>query len=277
MESHQANDHTIDVFFIGVGKCGTSWIYKHLSRRGDVGVPKIKEPYILNQPVERRPQMIRDLYDDRRPRCDFSNVYYWDSSIPQKIAEHNPDAKIVLTVRKPSKRVSSHFAFLQRNGDFVDMDLLEYLDSGDQEELIGRSDYQKIYDRYTNVFPRDQVLVLPLELLSADVQEYASRLAAFLGIPEREVNESDSEKVLGRSSARLPLLSRSAKQLAELLRARGHLKLLSSLKESMLVRKLLFRRSSTDPSDEITSEQLPAELRRLDDSYGAFVAQMTDS
>lgn len=273
MTVHESDSPTIDVFFIGVGKCGTSWIYKHLSRRGDVGVPKIKEPYVLNNPVAKHAEIIHDLYDDRRPRCDFSNVYYWDETIPKKIVEHNPDAKIVLTVRKPSKRVSSHFAFLQRNGEFVDMNLVEHLDSGDPHQLVARSDYQEIYGRYAAVMPDDRILVLSLELLSSDVQKYADRLSAFLGVPQRSIDESDSEKVLGRSSARMPFLSRSAKKFAEQLRARGYLKLLSRLKESLLVRKLLFSRSGDSAADEFEYEQLPTNLRKLDDAYSEFLAQ----
>lgn len=271
MPDPQNGDAKIDVFFIGVGKCGTSWIYKHLSRRGDIGVPKIKEPYVLNSPVEEHAAIIEDLYDDRRPRCDFSNVYYWDESIPNRIVEHNPDAKIVLTVRKPSKRVSSHFGFIQRNGEHVNNSVVEYLQRGDPHDLVKRSDYQEIYDRYSSIIAKDRILVLPLELLSSDVQEYANRLAKFLDVPERVVDESDSQKVLGRSSARMPFVSRSAKKLAEQLRARGYLKLLSGFKESSLVRKLLFSSADAAPDQNFAYEDLPVALRNLDDSYENFL------
>ena len=261
---------TIDIFFIGVGKCGTSWIYKYLSRRGDVGVPSIKEPYILNHPPEKYAEKIAEVYDERRPRCDFSNVYYWDQTIPEKIARHNPNAKIVLTVRKPSKRVSSHFAFLQRNGEYTGMDLVEYLNSGDPDELVGRSDYQDILIRYSKHVPAENIVVLPLELLSTDVQRYADTLTEFLGIERREVAAEDTEKVLGRSKARSPLLSRTGKRVAEQLRGAGHLKVLSQLKESEAVRKVLF---STDdqPTASLDSALLPAHLRSLDDQYPAFL------
>lgn len=265
------DEATIDVFFIGVGKCGTSWIYKHLTKRSDVGVPSIKEPYVLNSPPEKYAEVIADLYGAQRPRCDFSNVYYWDPTIPSKIIEHNPDAKVVLTVRKPSKRVSSHFGFLQRNGEFVGMDLVEYLDSGDPEDLVARSDYQRVLDRVTAVTQREKILVLPLELLSSDAQLYADRLADFLDLPRREVDDSDREKVLGRASARMPVINRAAKTLATAMRERGHLKMLSKLKESEQVRSVLFRSSTDGAGSDLDETRFPASLKALDGAYLDFL------
>lgn len=260
----------IDVFFIGVGKCGTSWIYKYLTKRGDAGVPSIKEPYVLNNPPEKHAEVIADLYGSQRPRCDFSNVYYWDPTIPKKIIEHNPDAKVVLTVRKPSQRVSSHFGFLQRNGEYVGMDLVEYLNSGDPDQLVARSDYQSILDRVAAVTSQENILVMPLELLSANPQRYADRLADFLDLARREIDESDRERVLGRASARIPVVNRAAKGLATAMRERGYLKLLSKLKESERVRSLLFTRNNEGGSD-LDASQLPTPLKALDEAYPDFL------
>ena len=270
MSGHEANDPKIDVFFIGVGKCGTSWIYKHLSRRGDIGVPKIKEPYILNHPRHEQASQIEALYDEQRPRCDFSNVYYWDTSIPEKIAEHNPEAKIVLTVRKPSKRVQSHFAFLQRNGEFVDRGLVDYLNSGDSEQLVERSDYQRVLDRFGDALADDQLLVLPLELLAANTEQYAHTLAEFLGVPKLALSEEDTQTVLGRSSARSPFLSRAAKRLAGQLRDRGYLVALARLKELSIIQRMLFSQSSP-ANAEIDVNELPKRLKDLDAAYPNFL------
>lgn len=269
MTKPATDEASIDVFFIGVGKCGTSWIYRHLTRRGDIGVPEIKEPYVLNNSPEDQAAVVAKLYGSKRPRCDFSNVYYWDESIPAKVIENNPNAKIVLTVRKPSKRIASHFAFLQRNGEHVDSTVGEYLAAGDPHELVARSDYQRIFDRFSEVVDSDRILVLSLEQLADDVQTYADRLAEFLEVETRVVDAMDTEKVLGRSSARFPAVSRMAKKAAEVLREQGYLKVLSRFKESALIRRALFQQVEGAQDQDV---RWPAEVELLDSQYAEFLA-----
>lgn len=261
-------EQRVDVFFIGVGKCGTSWIHRYFVQRGDVGVPAIKEPYILNHPIDEQISMIERLWDDLRPRCDFSNLYYWDARSAQRILDHNPAARIVLTVRLPSKRVESHFAFLQRNGEYTKSSVVEYLDAGDPVDLVARSDYERVVERFAEHFPPTQLLVLPLELLAADPQAYADRLSVFLDIPSTPLAEEDTKKVLGRSTARVPVVSRLAKRAGERLRDSGQLELLAKLKESELVRRVLFSEIKASSQEQI---EWPEAVRTLDAAYPAFL------
>ena len=41
----------VKFFFVGVGKCGTSWIFEIARKKALMSVPKIKEPYIIDEPV----------------------------------------------------------------------------------------------------------------------------------------------------------------------------------------------------------------------------------
>ena len=36
----------IDVFFVGPGKCGTTWLFEALRRHPEVAVPRVKETAI---------------------------------------------------------------------------------------------------------------------------------------------------------------------------------------------------------------------------------------
>lgn len=178
-----------------------------------------------------------------------------------------------MTVRRPSERITSHFGFLARNGDVAAEDgVAAYLDAGDAHGLIARSEYRPILDRYVDRFGRDNVLLLPLELLGADPQAYADHLLRFLGLPPRVLGPGDSDKVLAAARPRSRIVARTAHKIGQWMRARGMLGLLGTLKRAKLIRKLLFKpvaqtRTQTDFG------RRSAEVAQLDADYPKLLAE----
>ena len=245
-----AQTSKIEFFFVGVGKCGTSWIFEIARKKNLFSVPKIKEPYLIDQPPSRREKLTKSLYRSFERMADFSNLYYWDPDNSTKIFSYNPNAKIIFTVRKPSQRIVSNFKFMKRNGDFSNVSLPEYLDSGDPIDLVARSDYRHMIERYTSVFGADQVLVLALEHLKADPQNYLDRLTDFCGTAQIILSEEDKVPVLQQAHARSSVAAKLAKQTAITLRKFGLLSLLGILKDSKLVRKSLYSEQRVQPLGE---------------------------
>lgn len=268
-----STDERIDVFFVGVGKCGTSWIYDYLRRRHDVGTARIKETYLLDNPAGQHAQLLEHLFSNVRPRCDFSNLYYWDQEAPQKIRKHNPNAKVVVTVRLPSERIASHFGFEQRGGNFVGMSIEKYLvDRGDPMQMVERSDYAQICDRFEAVLNRNHLLVLPLEALRSSPQKYADVLCDFIDVAPTTLSESDTERVLSRGVARSVALSRLAKRLAGQLRRRRAVVLLGKLKTTPWISKVLYRSDTTTTTSAEAARIADIEgIRELDATYFDFL------
>jgi len=266
-------DQTIDVFFVGVGKCGTSWIYEYLRGRGDVGVPAVKEPYVLDlDDAAAQHRRVGQLYDSQRPRCDLSNTYYWDPTNAERLRGHNPNARVVVTTRRPSGRVESHFAFLQRNGRYQGWSLARYFsESADPDDLVARSDYQPILDRYAEQVGADNVLLLPLELLRSDQDAYVQRLCSFMGLEERPLTDGERKAVLSRSAPRFGPAAFAAAQVAAVLRRLGLLRLLGRLKSSGLVQRVLFRSAAQTDDDVWGGQPMPARLQQLDREYPALL------
>lgn len=233
----------VKFFFVGVGKCGTSWIFEIARKKALMSVPKIKEPYIIDEPPEKREKMVQSLYDSHTQMADFSNVYYWDPENAKKIFEYNPDALIIITVRKPSKRIVSHFEFLKRNGKYVGMSLAEYLKNGDSDSIVARSEYPEMIQRYETTFGKDKVLILPLEQLKSEPQTYIDRLTQFCGLPSLRLEEEDKAPVLKRATSRNPLLARTAKGVSVLFRKLKLLKILGKLKDSKFIQGILYSES----------------------------------
>ena len=265
----------VEFFFVGVGKCGTSWIFEVARNKGLFSVPKIKEPYLIDQPPNRQEKLTKSLYRSFENMADFSNLYHWDPDNNIKIRSYNPDAKIIITVRKPSKRIVSHFKFAKRNGDFSKLSLAQYIDGGDTFDIVARSNYRPIIDRYKSAFGPDQVLVLALEHLKSDPQSYLDRLTDFCGAERIILSDEDKAPVLQQANARSPFAAKFAKKIAVTLRKLGLLSLLGTLKDSKLVRKFLYSKQPVKSTEEDYSFGESAEvISQLDQDYVELLKEL---
>lgn len=264
---------TVEYFFVGPGKCGTSWLYEFIERHGLASVPSLKEPHIVDVDAAEAAHRIDTLYGSTSKMCDFSNTYSGDEGNAAKIRSYNPDAKIVVTCRLPSERIVSHYHFHVRSGA-DDVGLASFLADPTHRHVVDRSDYTTILERYTATFASDQILVLPLEQLSQDPQVYADRLAAFLGADRVVLGDEDLKKVLVRSRARSKKVAKLAMACSAWLRRRGLTSVLGALKRSSAINSVMF--VPTDSvADETTMDfgDISSEVAALDASYPAFVLE----
>jgi hypothetical protein len=258
-------------FFVGVGKSGTTWLYEFVARHGLGSVPKLKEPHLVDAAPAEQARLVRTLFDSTESMCDFSNTYYVDHENPTRIAAYNPDARVVITCRRPTKRTESHFQFLVRSGMTTEPTLDAYLAAGDEHDLVERSDYQPIVDRYRTTFPAAQTLVLPLEGLRLAPQTYADTLCAFMRHPPVALTEQDTTPVLARSGPRNVRLSRAAQRSSAMLRERGAYRLLGALKRSELLRRAMYATGGSATAAAVP--QTHTRLAVLDAAYPRFVAE----
>jgi hypothetical protein len=259
----------VEVFFVGVGKCGTSWLYEFIKRHDILSVPSLKEPYLIDEPPTRQAEIINKLYGRKTRMADFSNLYYWDPENAQKIHEYNPDARIIVTTRKPSNRIASHFGFLKRNGLLSDDSVAAYLNGPDPERIVDRSRYHDMIERYEAAFGAGRVLILPLEQLEQDPQSYANRFCDFISTTRVTLTEQDIKPVLRSARARNILVARLGKYAATTLRRFGLLSLLGHLKSSTLLRRILFKETVQDVV--LDFGPLTRDIHTLDKEYEALL------
>ena len=262
----------VEFFFVGVGKCGTSWVYDFFKRNNLFSVPSLKETYLIDLEKESQSKLIKKMYKSQDKMCDFSNLYYWDEDNPIKIRKYNPEAKIIITVRKPSSRIVSHFGFLQRNGLVKEKEIKDYLNNGDEERIVDRSYYRKIISRYKGYFSNNKILILPLELLEESPQKYADYLLKFMGQESFQLKEEDTTPVLKKSKPRIRFLSLFAKKLAELIRKLGFLTLLGKLKSYIFIQKILFKEDNKEVSVDFGNRK--EEINKLDIDYRLLLEEI---
>ena len=264
----------VTYFFVGVGKCGTSWLYEFLKRHNILSLPSLKEPYLIDKSPSKQQIIIDKLYSKNIKMSDFSNVYYWDVENPKKIYDYNSAAKIIITVRTPSKRIISHFGFLKRNGMIHEETIGEYLLNEDSFHIVARSYYKDMIERYVAKFGEENVLILPLEQLENTPQFYANRLLDFLDEPRVELTDNDIKPVLKSARARNLFVTKFAKHVALILRTWGLLSLLGRLKYSKLIRLALFK-TIDQSSQGVSFGNKTKEIARLDQEYSEFLSRIS--
>ena len=171
---------------IGAMKSGTTSLFDALARHPQIAPSRVKEPdFFCNHADPQRDwRGYLELWD-WNPEChrialEASTAYSkwpWVPEVPERIAAMGEARfRFIYMLRNPITRIASQV----RHSLFEGWG--QPLDDGLSEDLIDYSRYAMQLDRYTAHFPRESILVLPLEEFSARPRETVERVCDFLGI-----------------------------------------------------------------------------------------------
>ncbi|MCL6285647.1 sulfotransferase domain-containing protein [Ruegeria sp. 2012CJ41-6] len=198
-----------DVIVIGAMKAGTTSLYEHMSRHGQIGVSAEKETdfFVVGKNWSRgldwyhsqfRPGS--EIYAEASPNYTKRNIF---AGVPERIAETIPDCKFIFLTRDPVRRAESEYRHIALSGtptpDVRDLPKSQIL-----RHLIDNSSYAAQLDPYLTLFPRENFLILEFEALVQNPRAVLSSVAGFLGVRDEW---SDAEEIASNSAeslARLP-------------------------------------------------------------------------
>ena len=146
----------IDFFLVGAARCGTTSLYNYLNNNNEIYLPKIKEPNFFSEVdspkledhdlpipnVSYHSKIInsREVYDTlyteakkSQLKGDTSPSYLWDKNTAKKIFNHNPKAKIIISLRQPLDRAYSHYIMNYYTGVDTSKSFVEALNSKKNE------------------------------------------------------------------------------------------------------------------------------------------------
>lgn len=262
-------DTSVSVYFVGPGKCGTSWVFDACRANPALNVGLIKEPGAFLKP-DVDLVAYHKLWQGRGLRCDFSNTYFFSDIAAHGIHHYNPTAKVCITVRNPVSRLISQYMFMCRNGRYSGP-IHEAIDA--HPEIVDRCRYHKHAQRWFERFDPEQVLILTLETLHSDPARYRAGLFEFLGVPDR-IEVPQPKNRMQAAMPRSRLLARGTKELAELARKARLFRLIERVKQSPLV-NVLYRPLPKSYQD-IQLEEIPDTVRKeLDDEYTKFLEMIS--
>jgi Sulfotransferase domain len=223
-----------DFFIAGHPKSGTTALYEALRRHPEVFMPDCKEPWFFAPELHVRtpprpegtPQTLEqyaELFADARPgqRVGEATAHYlWSSGAAAAIAETVPEAKVIVTLREPASFLHSlHLQFLQTYVE-TEPDLRTALALED-DRRAGRNvpkytywptalmysehvRYVEQLNRFYDVLPREQVLVLIYDDFRRDNAAFVRRVLRFLEVDDSvDVETGEANPTVRARSQRL--------------------------------------------------------------------------
>jgi hypothetical protein len=230
-----------DFFLVGHPKSGTTALYEMLRRHPQIYMPQLKEPCFLAPDQARRlqragsgplPETLQEYLalfvaagSDQR-LGEASSAYLVSREAPHKIAELQPQARIVAILREPASLLRSLHLQLQQDHveDERDLRTAISLESARAQgrhvpprsprpQALQYSERIRFVDqlrRYHEVFPREQVLVLVYDDFRRENVRTVRKVLRFLGVDDEvSVQATEANPTVRVRSQRLDELVHS--------------------------------------------------------------------
>jgi len=185
-----------DFIAVGPQRTGTTWLHEVLKDR--VGLPRgIKETDFFLRNYEKGLEWYCEYfrgYPDETPIGEVDPNYFGEDDARDRIANHIPRCKIIVTLRDPFERAYSSYRVMRRDA----WTRAGFEDTVAKNRIIGESSrYAHYLARWNASFGADRVLVCLYDDLESSPQLFLGRGCDFIGTPRIAVAGSPlaSERV----------------------------------------------------------------------------------
>jgi hypothetical protein len=199
-----------DFLILGAQKAGTTALYAYLRWHPHVTGPSFKEVSFFDRHYAKGERWYRaHLPVRRRSRVgEASPSYLFHPLAPERVAGMLPGARLIALLRNPVDRAFSHYQHevalgreplsfedaIDREHERMQGELERMLQDPSYFSLawwnytyVARGRYAEQLERWFAAFPREQLLVLFTEELSADTAATYRRVLDFLGVGARDL------------------------------------------------------------------------------------------
>ena len=199
-----------DFLILGAQKAGTTALYAYLRWHPEITGPSFKEVSFFDRHYAKGERWYRAHMPVRRRSLvgEASPSYLFHPLAPERVAGMLPGARLIALLRNPVDRAFSHYQHEVALG----REPLSFEDAVDREDermqgelermlrdpsyfslawwnytYVARGRYGEQLERWFAAFPREQLLVLFTEELSADTAATYRRVLDFLGVTARDL------------------------------------------------------------------------------------------
>ncbi len=206
-------DFKVDFFVVGAARSGTTSLYNYLKQHPNIYLPNIKELNYFSKvesnqrqdydtpkkeihyhtKIIKSPEVYQNLFKDaneQQLKGDISPSYLWDTSTAERIFEHNPKAKIIVSLRNPVERAFSHYLMNISVGYDAEPSFEKAIQAeenriwGGGNLYLEWSRYYESLKSYYDLFPKEQIKVLIFEDWTSNKQETLQGLFTFLNLTQ---------------------------------------------------------------------------------------------
>ena len=255
----------VTFLMVGCQRCGSTWVDAALRDHPEIYLPAQKQSYFFDQHYDRGIDWYLDRFRDvtsaHRAVGEIATGYSLPHAVPM-MAEHFPDAKLIMAMRHPIERAYSNFRTRRAEQGWSSFeDALEQ-----SPDLLERGAYIDQIEHLLEHYPRDRMLFLLYDDLDRDDRAYLRRILEFL-----EVDPDIDSRQIGqrKNAAAYPRLRR-------VLHRAGLKPALRALSKSPVGDMIRRRNKKTGgvaaPSiDPATRTRLVDHFRPLNDRLGTFL------
>ena len=197
-----------DVIFVGPLKTATSYIYDYYLHHPNVATSEpVKELFYYDDHYDQGEEWYLNhfsLKPEHQLMIDVSPSYLIDQVAMRRIKKDNPTAKIIMTLRDPVERFSSHVKHHIRHGypytGFNDL-------LAKHPRVIQGGQYEAYVDKWVEEFGESNVFVLDYRELTRDSAAFMKKICEIMEVPFN-ADYDFGHKVNAAGTARSPLLMR---------------------------------------------------------------------
>jgi hypothetical protein len=226
--------------YIGFPKSGSTWLAQLAANHPDCFMPKSKELFFFDRYYSRGLDWYTSHFAsdiEYKVRLEITHDYIFSRLAAERIKRDIADIKLIVFVRNPVEKAFSSFLFAKRNGrinsSFEDAIRADTL-------VLDRYKYSQFIQVYQDIFGASLRLFF-FDDLVANAVDFGHQVQSYLEIEPLQ-DYTYRTKVLPASKARSSIVSNLAKTIAEKMRDRGNEVLLSKLKSSSAINKILFKK-----------------------------------
>ena len=171
----------------GAGKSGTTSLHYYLSQHPQIFMAPVKETHYFSKHFDKGENWYRSHFEGwtREPIIgEFSTTYMNYPTVPARIAELIPQAKLMFLLRNPIERAYSNYWFSVNIGaqapDSTFSDVIR-TQKGNQY-YVSPGFYYDLLSRFLGYFDRNQIYILITEELQKEPVQQMSSCYKYLGI-----------------------------------------------------------------------------------------------
>lgn len=250
MRRHQPN-----FLFIGPDKSGSTWVYEALRSHPAAYLPEVKEVFFFDRFYPRGWDWYERFFAaapaDARIIGEISHDYLFSEDACVRIRQHLPETKLMVCLREPVERAFSAYLYMIRQGR-TQLGFREAVEKID--ELIDHGRYADHLQPYLRHFPREQLHVAVFDDLKADPDKFFNELCNFLEISSNPLPADLGRSVLPAAAPRWFLGAHLARRAGWMLRTLGLPGIVSKVKNSPLLNRVLYRQYPADEKPIVSPE-----------------------
>jgi len=176
--------------FLGIGaqKSGTSWLFNVLAEHPSIAFPGGKEVHFWDNYSNRGLGEYKQIFiNDTIINGDITPAYaFLPVDVIHKIYKLQPTLRLIYLIRNPVERAWSSARMALARSEMTHEEASDqwFIDHFKSKGSLARGDYESCIRNWCSVFPSNQLLVMPYELIGNNPTFLANTILNHLGVKE---------------------------------------------------------------------------------------------